>query len=156
MKQSKRLQAPLRPVKEQIDQLLAKQQINPEEIDVVRQELEKVAGSQAFDIDRSELTNLREKLDIAYGYTKTIDELQTSQASIVNKLNNNFEKVADNSDKATLWKNIFSGGFTVSFIANFIALFGLFIKIPNAKLEKQLKELLIIEKKAKLVQEGVI
>ena len=147
--------SPLRPIKEQIDQLLAKQQINPEEIDTVRQELEKVAGSQGFDIDRSELANLREKLDIAYGFTKTINELQTSQVSIVNKLNNNFEKVADNNDKATFWKNIFSGGFTVSFIANFIALFGFLLKVPNAKLEKQLKELLIIEKKAKLEHDGI-
>ncbi len=148
--------SPLRQVKEQIDRLLAKQQVNPDEIDAVKQELENVASSQGSGIDRSELENLRERLDIAYGFTKTIDEFQASQAAIVNKLNNNFEKVADNSDKATLWKNIFSGGFTVSFIANFIALFGLFIKVPNAKLEKQLKELLIIEKKAKLVQEGVI
>jgi hypothetical protein len=29
------------------------------------------------------------------------------------------------------------------------------IKVPNAKLEKQLKELMIIEKKAKLEQDGI-
>lgn len=147
--------SPLRPIKERIDLLLAKEKINPEEIDAVRQELEKVAQSQSSGIDRSELANLREKLDIAYGFTKTINELQTDQDVLVKKMNNNFEKVADNNDKATFWKNIFSGGFTISFIANFIAFFGLLIKVPDAKLERKLKQLLIIEKKAKLEHDGI-
>jgi hypothetical protein len=73
----------------------------------------------------------------------------------VERSHKNFAQLDERELKVSLWKNIFSGGFTVSFIANLIALLGFMIKMPNAKLEKQLKELLIIEKKAKLEQDGV-
>jgi hypothetical protein len=148
--------SPLAAVKERIDMLLSKQQISPEEIHVLRKDMEKIARDRASGIERSEYENLMEKLDIAYGFTKSIVDLRQSQASLLEKLNNNFDAVADTGEKATLWKQIFSGGFTVSFLANLIAVCGFMIKVPNAKLEKQLKELMIIEKKAKLKQDGII
>jgi hypothetical protein len=147
--------SPLRPLKERIDQLLAKQQINPEEIDAVRLNLEKVAQTQAAGIDRAEYESLKEKLDLAYGFSNTISSLQSSYAATVDKLNNNFEAVADDGDKVAFWKNIFSGGFAISFLANLIAFFGLVIKVPDVKLERKLKQLLIIEKRAKLEQDGI-
>jgi len=153
---SARPASPLASIKERIDILLSKQQISPEEIDVLRKDLEKIAHDQASGIERAEYENLKEKLDIAYGFTKSIADLKQSQAALLEKLNKNFDAVADTGEKATLWKKIFSGGFTVSFLANLIAVCGFLIKVPNAKLEKQLKELLIIEKKAKLKQDGVI
>ena len=147
--------SPLRPIKERIDQLLTKEQITPEEIDTVRLDLEKVAQSQAAGIDRAEYESLKGKLDLAYGFSKTISALQASYAATVDKLNNNFEAVADDGEKVAFWKNIFSGGFAISFLANLIAFFGLIIKVPDAKLERKLKQLLIIEKRAKLEQDGI-
>jgi len=49
----------------------------------------------------------------------------------------------------------FSGGFTVSFIANMVALLGFVTKMPGAKLERQLKQLQILEKKAQLKKDGI-
>ncbi len=147
--------SPLWPIKVQIDELLAKEQVRPEEIDKVRQELEKVARENGTGIDRAEYEDLKGKLDMAFGFTKTIAELRDSYASTVKKLDNNFEATADEGEKAAFWKSIFSGGFIISFVANLIAFLGLVIKVPDVKLERKLKELLIIEKKAKLEHDGI-
>jgi len=92
---------------------------------------------------------------MAYGFTKSIVDLKQSQTMLLEKLDNNFNTVAQTGEKATLWKKIFSGGFTMSFIVNLIAVFGFMIKVPNARLEKQLKELMIVEKKAQLEKNGI-
>jgi len=106
-------------------------------------------------INPSEYQTLKEKLDMAYGFTKSIVDLKQSQTMLLEKLDNNFNTVAQTGEKATLWKKIFSGGFTMSFIVNLIAVFGFMIKVPNARLEKQLKELMIVEKKAQLEKNGI-
>lgn len=147
--------SPLAAVKERIDTLLSKEQVTPEEIDILRRDLERIASDRNAGINRSQYETLKEKLDMAYGFTKSIADLRQSQTVLLEKLNNNFDDVAETGEKATYWKKIFSSGFTMSFIVNLIAVFGFMIKVPNARLEKQLKELMIIEKKAKLEQDGI-
>jgi hypothetical protein len=147
--------SPLATFREQIDILLSKEEVTPEEIDALRKDLQKVAGDRDAGINSSEYETLKEKLDMAYGFTKSISDLKQSQTKLLEKLNNNFDSVAETGEKATYWKKIFSGGFTMSFIVNLVAVFGFMIKVPNAKLERQLKELMIIEKKAKLEQDGI-
>jgi len=45
---------------------------------------------------------LKEKLDMAYGFTKSIVDLKQSQTMLLEKLNNNFDAVAQTGEKATL------------------------------------------------------
>ncbi len=147
--------SPLVDVREQIDILLSKEKVTPEEIDALRKDLEKIANDRDAGINRSEYESLKEKLDMAYGFAKSIADLKQSQTKLLEKLNNNFDAVAETGEKATLWKKIFSGGLTMSFIVNLVAVLGFMIKLPDARQERQLKELMIIEKKAKLEQDGI-
>ncbi|MBN2181952.1 MAG: hypothetical protein JW715_08550 [Sedimentisphaerales bacterium] len=147
--------SPLAAVKERIDILLSKEQVSPEEIDAIRKDLEKITQGRDAGIDRAEYEALKEKLDTAYGFTKSITDLKQSQKELLEKLNNNFDVVAETGEKATYWKKVFSGGLSMSFILNVITIGGFIIKVPSAKLEKQIKELTIVEKIAKLEKDGI-
>jgi len=143
--------SPFGPIKERIDQLLTKEEVKPEEIAALREELEKVARDQGAGLDRAEYANLAEKLDTAHRFAAAIDRLQKSQASIVTKLNNNFEGVADAGEETEF-------RFSASLIANIVMVIGLVTRIgniTNAKLDRQLKQLQIVEKKAQLEKDGI-
>jgi len=134
--------------------LLTKEQIKPEEIEALRVDLNEAAESTSSESARAEYEKMGEKLDIIQSIAELKDREQRLNI-IVERSHNNFAQLDEREVKVSLWRNIFSGGFTISFLANLIAIFGFMIKMPNVKLEKQLKELLIIEKKAKLEQDGV-
>ena len=153
--QSTRLNPSLISIRNQINRLLAKEQVKPREIEALKINLNEMAGSLRSESDRREYERLSEKLDIIYRYTQSIAKLKESYASIVERMNKNFEQVDRREVKVSLWKNIMSGGFIVSFITNLLALLGFMIKMPNAKLERQLKKLQIAEKKAQLKQNGI-
>ena len=143
--------SPLRPIKERLDQLLAKKEVKPEEIATLKKALEQVATSQGTGLNRAEYTNLAERLDMAQKFAAAIDRLQKSQVSLVGKLNDNFEAVADTGEKTEL-------RFSASVVANIVMVIGLITRIgsiTNAKLERQLKQLQIVEKKAQLKKDGI-
>ena len=128
-------------IRNQVNRLLAKEQLKPREIEALKINLTETADNLRSESERREYEKLSEKLDIIYRYTQSITELKESHASIVERMNKNFEQVDKREVEVSLWKNIMSGGFTISFITNILALFGFFMKIPNAKLERQLKQL---------------
>ncbi len=141
-------------IRDKTNQLLAKEQIRPEEIEALRVDLNEAAENTSSESERAEYEKMGEKLDIIQSIAK-LKEREQKLNEIVERSHENFAQLDERELKVSFWKDIFSGGFTVSFIANLIALLRFMIKMPNAKLEKQLKELLIIEKKAKLEQDGV-
>ncbi|MGD2094696.1 MAG: hypothetical protein PVH77_06790 [Phycisphaerales bacterium] len=151
---AERLSQPFRRISERTNELLAKGQIKPDEIAVLRMDLNEAAANVSSESERAELEKMGERLDIVQSVAK-LKEKERKLSEIVEKSQKNFEQLGEQEEKANLWKDIFSGGFTVSFIANLLALLGFVTKMPSAKLERQLKELLIIEKKAKLEQDGV-
>ncbi|MDT8304073.1 MAG: hypothetical protein RQ760_21505 [Sedimentisphaerales bacterium] len=153
--QSSRLNPSLISIRNHVNRLLAKEQVKPREIEALKINLNEMAGSLRSESERIEYEKLSEKLDIIYRYTQSMDKLKESYASIVERMNKNFEQVDRREVKVSLWKNIMSGGFIVSFITNMFALLGFMIKMPNAKLERQLKQLQIAEKKAQLKQNGI-
>jgi len=153
--QSTRLNPSLISIKNQINRLLEKEQVKPREIEALKINLNEMADSLRSESERKEYERLSEKLDIIYRYTQSMAKLKESYASIVERMNKNFEQVDRREVKVSLWKNIMSGGFIVSFITNMLALLGFMIKMPNAKLERQLKKLQIAEKKAQLKQNGI-
>jgi hypothetical protein len=141
-------------IRDKTNQLLAKEQIKSEEIEALRVDLNEAAENTRSESERAEYEKMGEKFE----FIQSIAELKDTEQrlnDIVERSHDNFALLDDREEDVSLWKDIFSGGFTVSFIANLIALLRFMIKMPNAKLEKQLKELLIIEKKAKLEQDGV-
>ena len=142
-------------IRNQVNRLLAKEQVKPREIEALKINLTEAAANLRSESERREYEKLSEKLDIIYRYTQSITKLKESHASIVERMNKNFEQVDKREVKVSLWKNIMSGGFTISFITNMLALCGFMIKFPNAKLERQLKLLQIAEKKAQLKQNGI-
>lgn len=142
-------------IRNQVNRLLAKEHVKPREIEALKINLTEAADNLRSESERREYEKLSEKLDIIYRYTQSMTELKESHASIVERMNKNFEQVDKREVQVSLWKNIMSGGFTISFITNMLALFGFMIKMPNAKLERQLKKLQIAEKKAQLKQNGI-
>jgi len=152
---STRLNPSLISIRNQINRLLAKEQVKPQEIEALKINLTEMAGNLRSESERREYERLSEKLDIIYRYTQSMAKLKESHASIVERMNKNFEQVDKREVQVSLWKNIMSGGFTISFITNLLAMFGFMIKMPNAKLERQLKQLQIAEKKAQLKQNGI-
>ena len=134
-------------IKERIDQLLEKDEVKLEEIDGVREDLDRLPDDQIAGLEPSEHRDLSRKLDIAYRFTK----LRTDYSSTVNKLDDAFDELADDNEKATF-------RFNASFIANIVMILGLFTRvggIATTKLERQLKRLQIVEKKAKLEKDGI-
>jgi len=149
-----RLSPTFKKIRVKTNLLLTKEQIKPEEIEALRVDLNEAAESTSSESARAEYEKMGEKLDIIQSIAELKDREQRLNI-IVERSHNNFAQLDEREVKVSLWRNIFSGGFTISFLANLIAIFGFMIKMPNVKLEKQLKELLIIEKKAKLEQDGV-
>ena len=149
-----RLSPTFKKIRVKTNLLLTKEQIKPEEIEALRVDLNEAAESTSSESARAEYEKMGEKLDIIQSIAELKDREQKLN-EIVERSHNNFAQLDEREVKVSLWRNIFSGGFTISFLANLIAIFGFMIKMPNVKLEKQLKELLIIEKKAKLEQDGV-
>ncbi len=127
------------------NQLLAKEQIKSEEIEALRVNVNEAAENISSESERAEYEKMGEKLDIIQSIAELKDREQKLN-EIVERSHNNFAQLDEREVKVSFWRNIFSGGFTISFLANLIAILGFMIKMPNAKLEKQLKELLIIEK----------
>jgi hypothetical protein len=152
---STRLNPSLISIRNQTNRLLAKEQVKPREIEALKINLNEMADNLRSESERREYERLSEKLDIIYRYTQSITKLKESHASIVERMNKNFEQVDKREVRVSIWKNIMSGGFTISFITNLLAMFGFMIKMPNAKLERQLKQLQIAEKKAQLKQNGI-
>ncbi len=149
-----RLSPTFKKIRDKTNLLLTREQIRPEEIEALRVDLNEAAKNTSSESERAEYENMGEKLDIIQSITELKDREQKLN-EIVERSHNNFAQLDEREVKVSFWKNIFSGGFTISFLANLIAILGFMIKMPNAKLEKQLKELLIIEMKAKLEQDGV-
>lgn len=149
-----RLNPSFRAIRDKTNQLLTKEEIKPEEIAALRMDLDEAAANISSESERVELEKMGERLDIAQSVAE-LKEKEQILSEIVEKSQKNFEQLGKQEEKASLWKNIFSGGFAVSFIANMAAVLGFFTKMPGAKLERQLKELLIIEKRAKLEQDGI-
>ena len=141
-------------IRDKTNQLLAKEQIKSEEIEALRENVNEAVENTSSESERAEYEKMGEKLDIIRSIAE-LKEREQKLNEIVERSHENFAQLDERELKVSLWKDIFSGGFTVSFIANLVALLRFMIKMPNAKLEKQLKELLIIEKKAKLEQDGV-
>jgi len=141
-------------IRDKTNQLLAKEQIKPKEIEALRVDLNEAAENTSSESARAEYEKMGEKLDIIQSIAELKDREQ-SLNEIVERSHKNFAQLDEREVKVSFWKNIISGGFTISFLANLIAILGFMIKMPNVKLEKQLKELLIIEKKAKLEQDDV-
>lgn len=141
-------------IRDRTNQLLTQEQIRPEEIEALRMDLNETVENTRSESERAEYEKMGERLDIVQSITE-LKEKGRKLNEIVEKSHENFNQLDEREAKVSLWKNIFSGGFTVSFIANMVALLGFLIKMPSAKLERELKELLIIEKKAKLEQDGI-
>lgn len=153
--QSGRSSPQLISIRNQVNDLLAKEEVSPKEIEALKVNLKEAASNLRLESERKEYERLSEKLDIISRYTQSITELKESYASIVERMNNNFEQVDKREANVSLWKNIISGGFAVSFLTNLLALLGFMIKIPNARLDRQLKQLQIAEKKAQLKKDGI-
>jgi hypothetical protein len=151
---SARFSLSFRKIRDKTNQLLTKEQIKPKEIEALRVDLNKVVENTSSESERAEYERMGEKLDIIQSIAE-LKEREQKLNVIVERSHENFALLDEREVKVSFWRNIFSGGFTISFLANLIAILGFMIKMPNAKLEKQLKELLIIEKKAKLEQDGV-
>jgi hypothetical protein len=141
-------------IRDKTNRLATVEQIRPEEIKALRMDLNEAIENTRSDNERTEYEKIGMKLEIVQSIAE-LKEKERKLSEIVEKSHENFDQLGEREAKASLWKNIFSGGFTVSFIANIIALLGFLTKMPSAKLERQLKELLIIEKKAKLEQDGI-
>jgi myosin heavy subunit len=141
-------------IRDRTNQLLTQEQIKPEEIEALRMNLNEAVENTRSESERAEYEKMGERLDIVQSITE-LKEKERKLNEIVEKSHENFNQLDEREAKVSLWKNIFSGGFTVSFIANMVALLGFLTKMPSAKLERELKELLIIEKKAKLEQDGI-
>jgi len=136
---ARRPTSPLQPIKRDIDKILAKEQVSPEQIAEVRNRLANIRLPDDAGIDKPEYEHLKENLDIVYESTKRIAELEESYESTVKNLNSNFNKLA--------------GRFDVSFIGNIVMVLGLITKfgsILNWKLDRQLKLLEIEKKKSEL------
>lgn len=142
-------------IKNQVNKLLTKEEVSPKEIEALKINLNEAADNLRLESERKEYERLSEKLDIISRYTQSITELKESYASIVERMNNNFEQVDKREANVSLWKNIMSGGFAVSFLTNLLALLGFMVKMPNARLDRQLKKLQIAEKKAQLKKDGI-
>jgi len=138
--------SPLRPIQMQISQLLSKEQISPEEIAAVRENLDRVIPDedQMSEIERLEYENLREDIDMAQGFSQAISELNESHASTMDKLDNKFKQL--------------SGQYDFSFYGNIVLFLGLITKLGNIfnwRLDRELKRLEIDEKKANLKKVSV-
>jgi isoleucyl-tRNA synthetase len=141
-------------IRNDINRLSNEQEIRPEEVAALRTELNEAIENTRNDNERAEYETIGEKLDIV----QSIAELKVRErklSEIVEKSQENFDQLGKQEAKVSLWKDIFSGGFTVSFIANMVALLGFLTKMPGAKLERQLKRLQILEKKAQLKKDGI-
>jgi hypothetical protein len=142
-------------IRNQVNELLAKEQVSPEEIEALQINLSEVADNLRSESERREYERLNEKLDIIYRYSKSISEIEDDYSSVVKRMNENFERVDKRMEKVSFWRNVMSGGFAVSFLANLVTFLGIMIKMPGAKLDRQLKRLEIAEKKARLKKEGI-
>jgi hypothetical protein len=87
---------------------------------------------------------------MAYRFTNAFGEFNESCTAIIDKLNSNFEAAVDTGERAAF-------RLSASLIANTVMVIGLVARagnITDAKLERQLKQLQIIEKRTKLEQHG--
>jgi hypothetical protein len=141
-------------IRDEINRLSNAEEIRPEEVEAIRIDLEKAIEDTNSDKEREEYEKMREKLDIVQSISE-LKERERRLIEIVESSQKNFDQLDKQEAKVSLWKNIFSGGFTVSFIANMVALLGFLIKMPGTKLERQLKLLQIAEKKAQLEKDGI-
>jgi hypothetical protein len=141
-------------IRDKTNRLSTEEQIRPEEIEALRKDLNQAIENTRSDNERAEYEKIGEKLDIVQSIGE-LKERERKLNELVERSHKNFDQLDEREAKVSLWKNIFSGGFTVSFIANLLALLGFMIKMPNAKLDRQLKLLQIVEKKAQLKQNGI-
>ena len=150
--------SPMARTAEQINRLLEKEDVEPQEIEALRGRLDRAAESLTDENQRVEHERLSEKLTIMERYVipmsdqkKKLDEMNNLklESDII------YNQVNRSDSKATVLNYVLSGGFGLSFITNMAALLSLMIKMPNAKLERELKQLQIAEKKAQLKQNGI-
>ncbi|MCP4607366.1 MAG: hypothetical protein GY845_01445 [Planctomycetes bacterium] len=150
--------SPLVQIAEQIDRLLKKEDVEPQEIGALRERFDRAAESPTDENQRVEYERLNEKLTIMERYVIPMSD-QKNRLDEMNdlKLESDiiYNQVNRSDSKATILNYVLSGGFSLSFITNMAALLSLMIKMPNAKLERQLKQLQIAEKKAQLKQNGI-
>lgn len=155
---SARPDSPLVRIAEQINQLLTKEDVEPQEIEALRIRLDEMADNLRTESERAEYDRLSEKLAIIHRYTIPMVELKDKVHELddlMQRSNKIYKQVNRSEGKATVLNYVLSGGFGLSFITNLVALFSSMIKMPNTKLERQLKELQIAEKMAELEQRGI-
>jgi hypothetical protein len=141
-------------IRDKIDRLSNTEEIRPEQVEALRMDLNEAIENTRNDNERAEYEKMREKLDIVQSIA-ALEERERKLIEIAEKSQKNFDQLDEKEAKVSLWKNIFSGGFTVSFIANMVALLGFVTKMPGTKLERQLKQLQIAEKMAQLEKDGI-
>jgi hypothetical protein len=141
-------------IRDEIDRLSNTEEIRPEQVEALRMDLNEAIENTRSDNERTEYAKMREKLDIVQSIA-TLKDRERQLIEIAEKSQKNFDQLDAQEAKVSLWKNIFSGGFTVSFIANMIALLGFVTKMPGTKLERKLKQLQIAEKRAQLEKDGI-
>lgn len=151
---AERLSPSLIKIREQANRLSTMEQIRPEEIAALRTDLNEAIENTRNENERAEYEKIGKELEIVQSISE-LKEKERKLSEIVEKSHENFKQLDEREAKVSLWKNIFSGGFTVSFIANMVALLGFLIKMPSAKLDRQLKQLQIVEKKAQLKKDGI-
>jgi hypothetical protein len=151
---AERLSPSLIKLRDEINRLSRSEQIRPEEVAALRTDLNEAIENTRNESERAEYVTIGEKLEIVQSIA-VLKERERKLSEMVEKSQENFNQLGEQEAKASLWKDIFSGGFTVSFIANMVALLGFVTKIPGAKLERQLKQLQILEKKAQLKKDGI-
>jgi isoleucyl-tRNA synthetase len=139
-------------IREKVNQLSRSEEIRPEEIAALRTDLNEAIENTRSENERAEYEKIGEKLEIVQSIAE-LKERERRLSEMVEKSQENFNQLGEQEAKVSLWKNIFSGGFTV--IANMVALLGFVTKMPGAKLERQLKQLQILEKKAQLKKDGI-
>ena len=150
--------SPLAQIAEQINQLLEKEDVEPHEIGALRERLDRAAERLTNENQQVELERLREKLTIMERYIIPMSDLKNNLHEM-NKLKLESDKIYNqvnsSEGKATILNYVLSGGFGLSFVTNVVALLSSMIKMPNTKLEKQLKLLQIAERKAQLEKDGI-
>ncbi|MBN1804366.1 MAG: hypothetical protein JW837_03875 [Sedimentisphaerales bacterium] len=141
-------------IRDGINRLSNAEEIRPEQVEALRTDLNEAIENTQSDKERTEYEKMREKLGIVQSIAG-LKERERKLIEIAEKSQKNFDQLDEKEAKVSLWKDIFSGGFTVSFIANMIALLGFITKMPGTKLDRQLKLLQIAEKKAQLEKDGI-
>lgn len=141
----------VRVLEQEIDGLLVEAPTEPNRIAALQKKLDEFAEQENSGLERSLYRSLSEKLGIARAYAEAIDKQRDSYESRLEKLDGIYDATANAGQTAETW-------FSASFIANIVVILGLVTRIGNissGKLDRQLKQLQIVEKTAQLEEKGI-